>query len=42
MHPSTPDYSIVFNHLDLMLELPWGDYSEDSYDLKKAKEDPGS
>jgi len=37
MHPSTPDYSIVFNHLDLMLELPWGDYSEDSYDLKKAK-----
>jgi ATP-dependent Lon protease len=37
MHPSTPDYSVVFNHLDLMLELPWGDYSEDSYDLKKAK-----
>jgi ATP-dependent Lon protease len=37
MHPSTPDYSIVFNHLDLMLELPWGDYSEDSYDLRKAK-----
>ena len=37
MHPSTPDYSVVFNHLDLMLELPWGDYTEDSYDLKKAK-----
>ncbi|MHA4807750.1 endopeptidase La [Flavitalea flava] len=37
MHPSTPDYSVVFNHLDLMLELPWEDYTPDSYDLKKAK-----
>ncbi len=37
MHPSTPDYSIVYNHLDLMLDLPWEDYTEDSYDLKKAK-----
>ena len=37
MHPSTPDYSIVYNHLDLMLDLPWEDYTEDSYDLRKAK-----
>ena len=37
MHPSTPDYSVVYNHLDLMLDLPWDDYTEDSYDLKKAK-----
>jgi len=37
MHPSTPDYSVVYNHLDLMLELPWQDYTDDSYDLKKAK-----
>lgn len=37
MHPSTPDYSVVYNHLDLMLDLPWLDYTEDSYDLKKAK-----
>ncbi|MDB5251418.1 MAG: Lon protease [Flaviaesturariibacter sp.] len=37
MHPSTPDYSIVYNHLDLMLDLPWDDYTEDKYDLKKAK-----
>lgn len=38
MHPSTPDYSVVYNHLDLMLDLPWEEYSQDSYDLKKAKE----
>ncbi|RYY55353.1 MAG: endopeptidase La [Chitinophagaceae bacterium] len=37
MHPTTPDYSVVFNHLDLMLELPWDDTTEDVYDLVKAK-----
>ncbi|MBI5858636.1 MAG: endopeptidase La [Sphingobacteriales bacterium] len=38
MHPSTPDYSVVYNHLDLMLDLPWEEYTEDRYDLKKAKQ----
>ena len=37
MHPSTPDYSVVYNHLDLMLDLPWNEYTTDSYDLRKAK-----
>ena len=37
MHPSTPDYSVVYNHLDLLLDLPWEQYTEDAYDLKKAK-----
>ena len=37
MHPSTPDYSVVYNHLDLMLDLPWNEYTKDQYDLKKAK-----
>lgn len=36
MHPSTPDYSVVYNHLDLMLDLPWESYTTDHYDLKKA------
>lgn len=38
MHPSTPDYSVVYNHLDLLLDLPWDEVTEDKYDLKKAKE----
>lgn len=38
MHPSTPDYSVVYNHLDLMLELPWEEYTEDHYDLENAKQ----
>lgn len=37
MHPSTPDYSVVYNHLDLLLDLPWGIYTQDLYDLKKAR-----
>ena len=37
MHPSTPDYSIVYNHIDLLLDLPWGEYTIDNYDLKRAR-----
>jgi ATP-dependent Lon protease len=37
MHTSTPDYSVVYNHIDLLLDLPWDDVSQDSYDLKKAR-----
>ncbi len=37
MHPSTPDYSVAYNHLDLLLDLPWDEITEDAYDLKKAK-----
>lgn len=36
MHPSTPDYSVVYNHAELMLELPWNEYTTDKYDLKKV------
>ncbi|TMI80470.1 MAG: AAA family ATPase, partial [Bacteroidetes bacterium] len=38
MHPTTPDYSVVYNHLDLMLDLPWEAYTEDHYDLQRAKQ----
>jgi ATP-dependent Lon protease len=37
MHASTPDYSVIYNHLDLMLDLPWGELSQDIYDIKKAR-----
>jgi len=38
MHPSTPDFSVVYNHLDLMLDLPWEDYTEDKIDLQEARQ----
>ncbi|MFT4094480.1 MAG: endopeptidase La [Niabella sp.] len=37
MHPSTPDYSVVYNHVDLMLDLPWNEYTIDHYDLVNAQ-----
>ncbi len=38
MHPSTPDYSVVYNHLDLLLDLPWNETTNDNYDLKHARQ----
>lgn len=35
-HPHAPDYSVTYNHLELILDLPWNEYSKDSYDLKKS------
>jgi len=37
MHPSTPEYSVSYNHAELMLELPWNEYTTDDYDLKKVR-----
>ncbi len=37
INPNVPDYSITLNHLELMLDLPWGIYSKDNKDLKKSK-----
>lgn len=37
MHSSTPDYSVLYNHTDFILNLPWDDYSQDNYDLDYAK-----
>lgn len=36
MHPYTPDYSVTYNHLDLLLDLPWNELTTDNYDLKVA------
>ncbi len=34
----SPDYPILYNYLETLVDLPWGDFSTDSYDLKKARE----
>ena len=38
MSSNTPDYSILYNHLDFMLQLPWNEYTTDQYELSKAKD----
>lgn len=37
-NPSSPDYSIQYNYIQFMLDLPWGEMSEDNLDLKHAQE----
>lgn len=37
INQAAAEYSINFNYLELMLDLPWGDYTKDDLDLKKAK-----
>ena len=37
-NPSSPDYSIQFAYLQFMLDLPWGEMSEDNLDLKHAQD----
>ena len=34
----SPEYSVQLNYLELMLDLPWNEYSEDNFDLKKTRE----
>ena len=36
-NPSSPDYSIQYNYIQFMLDLPWGAMSNDNLDLKNAQ-----
>ena len=36
-NPSAPDYSVQYNYLEFMLDLPWGEMSKDNLDLAHAQ-----
>lgn len=36
-NPQSPEYSIQFNYLQTMIALPWGEYTKDNLDLKRAQ-----
>ncbi|MDV3895897.1 endopeptidase La [Elizabethkingia anophelis] len=36
-NPNSPDYNVQRNYLDFFTDLPWGTYSKDIFDLKKAQ-----
>ncbi|HXH18102.1 MAG TPA: endopeptidase La [Chitinophagales bacterium] len=38
MNINAAEYSVQLNYLELLLELPWGIYTDDKIDLKKTKE----
>jgi len=37
MNPMAGDYSVQHNYVQLILDLPWNEYTKDSFDLKKAQ-----
>lgn len=37
MNPQVAEYSVTLNYLELMLDLPWDEFTEDNFDLKKVK-----
>ncbi|MDX2362639.1 MAG: endopeptidase La [Crocinitomicaceae bacterium] len=36
MNPQGAEYTVQMNYLDLMLDLPWDEFSKDNLDLKRA------
>ncbi len=37
-NPTSPDYSIQYAYIQFMLDLPWGELSDDNLDLQHAQE----
>lgn len=38
MNPQGAEYSVQSNYIDTLLDLPWGNYSDDNFNLKHARE----
>ncbi|GAB2684417.1 endopeptidase La [Mucilaginibacter koreensis] len=37
INPAAADYSIQINYLELLLDLPWNEFTKDNFDLKRAQ-----
>lgn len=37
MNPAAAEYPVAMNYVELLLELPWNEYTQDDFDLKRAK-----
>lgn len=37
MNPQAAEYSIQLNYMETLVELPWGEYTKDNFDLKRAQ-----
>ena len=37
MNPQGAEYTVQMNYLDLLLDLPWGEYTKDNLDLVRAR-----
>jgi ATP-dependent Lon protease len=37
MNPAAAEYSVILNYLELLLDLPWQEFTNDNFDLKHAQ-----
>ncbi len=37
VNPASPDYSVGLNYVQLMLDLPWNNYTSDNFDINNAE-----
>jgi ATP-dependent Lon protease len=37
INPAAAEYPVAMNYVEFMLDLPWNEYSEDNFDLKRSK-----
>ena len=37
LHPQSPDFSVQYNYLDTLLNLPWNEFTKDNFNLAKAE-----
>jgi len=37
INPMAAEYPVQYNYLELMLDLPWNEYTEDNFDIENAK-----
>ena len=37
MHPHSPEYPTQMGYVEMMLSLPWNEYTKDNFDLKRAQ-----
>ena len=37
LNPSTGEYSVQYNYLQTLIDLPWSEFTKDNFDLKRAR-----
>ncbi|WP_418892486.1 endopeptidase La [Limibacterium fermenti] len=37
LNPQSPDYSVQYGYIELILDLPWNEYTKDNFNLKNAQ-----
>jgi ATP-dependent Lon protease len=37
MHPMSPDFGVQSNYIDVITNIPWGEYTKDNFNLKRAQ-----